>query len=228
MAKAKATPDASAPVLVLGATGALGQQIIDQLRQTQRPVRAYIRNVQKADEVELTGATVQIGKMTDQPRLAKAVEGVSGILWAIGARPNMMLGDIDMTEHKSLRILLQVVRTVGPVPIVFCSSMGTLDPYSIPPLSKILEAKRKAEVALEESELPYTIVRPGGLVEKPGGEGVLLASSLGTMGRISRADVAAIMIAALGREDVRGKTFEIINKEGAPAASDPKVFAGLK
>ncbi len=228
MAKAKSAPDASAPVLVLGATGALGQHLIQQLRQAQRPVRTYIRNVEKAEDVELTGATVQIGKLTDQPRLAKAVEGVSGILWAIGARPNMSLGDIDMTEHKLIRVLVQVLKTVGAVPIVLCSSMGTPDPTSIPPLAKILEAKRKGELALEESELPYAIVRPGGLLETPGGGGVLLANSLGIMGRISRADVATIMIAALGREDVRGKTFEIINKEGAPAASDPKVFAGLK
>src|SRR4051812_26035811 len=76
MAKAKAAPAASAPILILGATGALGQHLIQQLRQEQRPIRTYIRNLQKADEVELTGATVQIGKMTDQPRLSKAVEGV--------------------------------------------------------------------------------------------------------------------------------------------------------
>jgi uncharacterized protein YbjT (DUF2867 family) len=184
--------------------------------------------VTDADELELTGATVQIGNLIDQPRLAKAVHGVSGILWAVGATPNMMPGDIDMTEHKSLRALLEVLKG-SSVPLVVCSSMGTLDPNSMPPLAKILEAKRKAELALEDSvDLPYTIIRPGGLTENPGGDGVLLAASLGTVGRISRADVATIMIAALGREDVRRKTFEIINKEGAPTASDSKVFEGLK
>jgi uncharacterized protein YbjT (DUF2867 family) len=236
MAKTKATPapsavtsDANGPVLVLGATGSLGQQLIQQLRQAKRAVRTYIRNVTEADEIELTGATVQIGSLIDQARLAKAVQGVSGILWAVGARPGMMPADIDMTEHKSLRALITVLEATGiSVPLVVCSSMGTLDPMSIPPLAKILEAKRKAELALEDTKLPYTIVRPGGLTENPGGSGVLLASSLGTVGRIARADVATIMIAALEREDVRGKTFEIINREGAPAASDPKVFEGLK
>lgn len=233
MAKTQAKPspsaDANGPVLVMGATGALGKHLIQQLRQANRAVRTYIRNVTDADEIELTGATVQIGTLIDQVRLEKAVQGVSGILWAVGAQPNMMPGDIDMTEHKSLRSLLEVLKRVGPVPLVMCSSMGTLDPNSMPPLAKILGAKRNAELALEDTaDLPYTIVRPGGLTETPGGSGVLLASSLGTMGRITRADVATIMIAALGREDVRRKTFEIINKEGAPAASDSKVFGGLK
>jgi len=234
MAKTQSKPapaaaaDANGPILVMGATGSLGKHLIQQLRQANRAVRTYIRNVTDADEIELTGATVQIGTLIDQVRLAKAVQGVSGILWAVGARPNMMPADIDMTEHKSLRSLLEVMKTTGPVPLVVCSSMGTLDPNSMPPLAKILEAKRKAELALEDSKLPYTIVRPGGLTETPGGGGVLLASSVGTMGRITRADVATIMIAALERDDVRGKTFEIINKDGAPAASDPKVFGGLK
>jgi uncharacterized protein YbjT (DUF2867 family) len=234
MAKTKATPIASAdtttdsPVLVLGATGALGQHLVQQLRQANRAVRAYTRTVTDADEIELTGAKAQIGALTDQVRLAKAVQGVSGILWAVGSRPSAMPADIDMTEHKSLRSLLEVLAKIDPVPLVFCSSMGTLDPMSMPPLAKILIAKRNAELALEEKKLSYTIVRPGGLTENPGGGGVLLAPSIEGMGRISRADVATIMIAALGRQDLRGKTFEIINKEGAPSASDPKVFAGMK
>lgn len=236
VAKTKVTPtpsgtgaDANGPVLVFGGTGLLGQHLIQQLRQANREVRVYMRNVTRADEIEVSGAKAVIGKLFDQDKLAKALQGVSGILWAVGARPSMMLGDIDMAEHKSVRTLMEVMTQTGmTVPLVVCSSMGTLDPYSIPPLAKILEAKRKAEVALEESKLPYTIVRPGGLLDKAGGGGVLLKPSIGEIGRINRADVATIMIAALGREDVRGKTFEIVNKEGAPAASDPKVFDGLK
>ena len=86
MAKTKASPapatttsDANSPILVLGATGSLGQYLVQQLRQANRAVRTYIRNVTDADEIEMTGATVQIGGLVDQPRLAKAVQGVSGI-----------------------------------------------------------------------------------------------------------------------------------------------------
>ena len=160
MAKTKATPSPSAaatdpngPVLILGATSSLGQQLIQQLRQAKRAVRTYIRNVPDADAIELTGATVQIGSLIDQPRLARALEGVSGVLWAVSARPNMMPADIDMTEHKSLRALLEVLKE-SSIPLVFCSAMGTLDPASNPLLSKILDAKRKAELALEETKLP--------------------------------------------------------------------------
>lgn len=236
MAKTKATPtpsmavtDANGPVLVIGATGSLGQRVIQQLRQANRAVRAYVRTTTEADEIELTGAQAQIGALIDQPRLSKAIQGISGILWTVEARPGMNPADLDITEHKGLRALIAVLEASGAtMPLVVCSAIGTLDPESNPPLAKMLEAKRKAEIALEDTKLPYTIVRPGGMTENPGGGGVLLAPSLGTIGRIARADVATIMIAALARDDARGKIFEIINKDGAPKASEAKVFAGLK
>lgn len=237
MAKTKASPspdatatDANGPVLVMGAMGSLGLKIVQQLRQANREVRTYVRTVPEADEIEVTGAKAQIGSLVDQARLAKAIQGISGILWAVEARPGMNPADLDMLEHKSLRALIVVMESArATMPLVVCSAIGTLDPESNPPIAKMLEAKRKAELALEEmKEIPYTIIRPGGMTEMPGGGGVLLRPSIDTVGRITRADMATLMIAALGREDVRGKTFEVINKDGAPKASDPKVFEGLK
>lgn len=234
MAKTKATPapsaavtDANGPVLVIGASGSLGQHVIQQLRQAKRAVRAYARTTTEADAIELTGATVQVGSLIDQLRLAKAIQGISGILWTVESRPAMTPADLDIAEHKSLRALIAVLEG-ATMPLVVCSAMGTLDPDSNPPLAKLLATKRKAELALEETKLPYTIVRPGGMTENPGGGGVLLRPSIDTVGRIARADVATIMIAALARDDARGKTFEIINKDGAPKASEAKVFEGLK
>merc|ERR1711862_1073058 len=73
----------------------------------------------------------------------------------------------------------------------------------------ILLWKRKAEVYLKNSGLPYTIVHPGGLLNEPGNERELCVGVddkiPGTSNNsLPRADVARVMIAALDDDKYRG------------------------
>ena len=47
-------------------------------------------------------------------------------------------------------------------------------------------------------------------------------------GQVSRADVAAVCVAALGNKTAQGKTFEVIGAEGAPPSDWAAFFAGLR
>jgi len=93
--------------------------------------------------------------------------------------------------------------------VVVCSSMGGTDPnHPLNNLGKvdgkggnILQWKRKAEKYLMDSERPYTIVHPGGLLNEPGGERELVLGvddgMEGTDSRtVPREDVAEVMLNA--------------------------------
>jgi len=99
--------------------------------------------------------------------------------------------------------------------VVLCSTMGGTNPSN--PLNSIGRTtnpdgstsggnivmwKRKAEVYLLESGLPYTIVHPGGLIDEPGNKRELVVgvddSQEGTESRtVPREDVAEVMLQAL-------------------------------
>ena len=81
----------------------------------------------------------------------------------------------------------------------------------------ILKWKRKAEVYLIESGLPYTIVHPGGLLNEPGNERELCLGVDDTVqgtsnNSIPREDVANVMIAALENDEYRGRSFDLVSK----------------
>ncbi len=64
---------------------------------------------------------------------------------------------------------------------------------------------------LRDGDLPYTIIRPGGLGTDAGGQvGIAMAGQGGLeTSFIQRADVARVLVEVLGRDDALGKTIEI-------------------
>ena len=129
--------------------------------------------------------------------------------------------------------------------VVICSSMGGTNPdNSLNNLGKnpdgsggdILKFKRKAEVYLIDSGLPYTIVHPGGLLNEPGDERELCLGVddkiPGTSNNsVPRSDVANVMLAALNDSRYRGRSFDLVSKpvgEGVVTKDYSKLIASLE
>ena len=72
-----------------------------------------------------------------------------------------------------------------------------------------LQAKAEADEYVRASGLDYTIVRPGSLTDDPGTGLVTASTTLGNRGPVPRADVAAVLAAALTTPATIGKTFEL-------------------
>jgi uncharacterized protein YbjT (DUF2867 family) len=73
-----------------------------------------------------------------------------------------------------------------------------------------LFAKASADERLKESDLDYTIIRPGGLTNEEGKGRIEAAESLGRRGEIPRDDVARTFAEALEMSNTHRKTFEIL------------------
>src|ERR687886_798086 len=122
---------------------------------------------------------------------------------------------------------------------VFVSSCGILrkdkPPFSILNAFGVLDAKQKGEEAIIRSGLPYTIIRPGRLIDGPytsydlntllkattGGKlGVVVGTGDTLSGDTSRIDVAAACVECLDNPTTEGKVFELVNQGARPSALD--------
>ncbi|MDF5710198.1 MAG: SDR family oxidoreductase [Nostoc sp. S4] len=131
---------------------------------------------------------------------------------------------------------------------VFVSSCGILRkdrfPFSVLNAFGVLDAKHKGEQSIINSGLPYTIIRPGRLIDGPytsydlntllraktGGKyGVVLGTGDTLSGDASRIDVANACVECLFYSSSSKKIFEIINKGQRPPAIDwESLFSGLE
>ena len=122
---------------------------------------------------------------------------------------------------------------------VFVSSCGILrkdkPPFSLLNAFGVLDAKHKGEEAIIRSGLPYTIIRPGRLIDGPftsydlntllkaktGGKlGVVVGTGDTLSGDTSRIDVASVCVECLENPVTKGKIFELVNQGPRPSVID--------
>lgn len=214
-------------VLVLGASGRLGRRLVRALRRHGFAIRALIRDESQRGLVEGEDVEVIVGDVTKEEDARRAMNGVRYVVSALGSKGPADPAHIELIEFTTIVELAQLAGEMGVEQFVLCSSMGVEIPDMIPPLAEILRNKRRGELALENSGVPFTIVRPGGLTEEPGGQGVAAARTLHGFGMITRDDVAEVMVQALLQPAAKNKIVEIVNAPDAGPADRPDLFAAL-
>ncbi|MEW5313772.1 MAG: hypothetical protein WDW38_005311 [Sanguina aurantia] len=87
-------------------------------------------------------------------------------------------------------------------------------------LKKVIDFKRRGEENLRLSGLGYSVIRPGTLVEEPGGYKALVFDQGDRVSEgISAADVADICLRALHEPSARNKTFDVCYEYDADEAA---------
>jgi len=220
-------------VLVAGATGRTGVQVVAQLADQGHRVRALVRDADKARATLPGGVDIVVGDVRDSASLAAAMQGVTHVISAIGGggrNPGPGNGPDDIDRQGNIN-LVDAAKAAGVEHFVLVSSGGVdqAETYPLAFMRPILAAKRASEAHLRASALPYTIVRPGGLVDEAGEHTriVLRQQAAADLGRVARADLARVCIAALGSDAARGKTFAILAVPGEPVGELEPLFAAL-
>lgn len=122
---------------------------------------------------------------------------------------------------------------------VFISSCGILRkdklPWSILNAYGVLDAKQQGETAIINSGLPYTIIRPGRLIDGPytsydlntllkakteGKLGLVLGTGDTLLGDSSRIDVASAAVECLFHPSCDRQVFELVNQGTRPPVID--------
>ncbi len=229
-------PVAAAPadelVLVAGATGGTGQQVVAKLREQGYGVRALVRDAASAAEKLGPDVSLIVADVRDPESLAPALDGATRVISAIGASEKEGPNSPEFVDYGGNKHLIDAAADAGVRQFVLVSSMGVTDEEHV--LNRIfgnvLIWKMKAEDYLRASGLPYTIVRPGGLHDKPGGEEQIVFEKADAtkVVAISRTDVASVLVAALAHPVARDKTFSVFTVKEPPTTDWSAKFAALE
>lgn len=223
-------PDGREVVLVAGATGGTGQEIVGRLLADGYRVRAFVRDADRAREK--FGDTVEyaVGDVRDRATIDAALDGVDALISAIGSGRGDPANGPEFVDFGGVRNMADAAAAAGLRQFVLVSSMGVTHEDHI--LNKmfdnVLRWKFRGEEALRSSGVPYTIVRPGGLINDDGGKkAIVFAQGDEGTGAIPRADVARVCVAALGTPLALNKTFEVNSGKSAPARDLAAAFGAL-
>lgn len=234
LAASEAVAKPSGVVVVAGATGRTGREAVAELVRRNHSVRALVRDAAKAQGMFPAGVEIVVADVRDPAALAVALEGATYVISTIGASggpgatPDAGPEQIDNLGVANLAAAAKSARVEHFV-LVSSAAVTKAADYPMAFMRPILAAKFKGENALRASGVPYTVIRPGGLVDEPGEPRVVQFSQGDTTtGRIRRADVALVCVEALGRPEAQHKTFEILSGSGAPPQDFKRDFAALE
>jgi uncharacterized protein YbjT (DUF2867 family) len=144
-----------ARILIVGATGHLGRELVAACRLQSADVHAFVRPATRRDPakmklLEAAGATIHEGDLADEGSLLRACRAVDVVISAVGG---MQIGD-----EGALIKAVKEARVQRFVP----SDFG-LDPAAAGPGScDLFDAKAAVQESVKASGVPYTFIHSNG------------------------------------------------------------------
>jgi len=197
-------------LLVIGATGPLGREIVSSALAAKHNVKALVRDPAKAG----FPGTVKLahGDVRHSGSLSEAMRGQDAVICSLGSKisfkPMTLLSD-------GTRNVVDAMRGAGVRRLICVTGIGAGDSKGhggffydrvIQPLilNEVYKDKTRQETVVRNSELEWTIVRPAQLVNEAakGAEAYRVLSDLTgvTASKIARKDVAAFIVDLLVKQ----------------------------
>src|SRR3712207_1566380 len=204
-------------VLVAGAHGKTARRLVRMLAEGGHEVRGLVRKEEQLPDIEADGAEpvlVDLEEEEVEGAVGQVVQGCDAIIFAAGAGPGSGAARKETMDYGGAAKLVEAAEKHGVRRYLMLSSMGAGDPESgSEEMQPYLFAKARADERLQESDLDYTIIRPGGLTDEEGAGRIEAAEALGRRGKIPRDDVARTFAEALEMPNTYRKTLAIIRSE---------------
>jgi uncharacterized protein YbjT (DUF2867 family) len=193
-------------VLVLGATGGTGREIVREAGAQGYSVVALVRSRTKA--TDLAGAELVEGDARDEQALSRALDGCSGVISSLGT-PMSPFREVTLLSVAT-RALVKAMESGNVRRLVCITGLGAgdsrghggflFDILFFPLLlRKVYEDKNRQEDVVRASKLDWVLVRPTVLNDKPARGTVQAQTDLSHIrgGTVSRSDVAKFVVQQL-------------------------------
>jgi len=199
-------------VAIAGGHGQIALHLSRMLSERGDTVRGLIRSPDQQDDLAEVGARPVVLDLerASVVEVADAIDGADAVVFAAGAGPGSGAARKETVDHEAAVKLCDAAVQAGVGRYIMISAMGTDDPPDGDEVFDVyLRAKARADRDLMASDLAWTVVRPGRLTDDAGTGTVTLARHV-DRGRIPRADVAAVVVAALDDDATAGHIVEVV------------------
>lgn len=209
-------------ILVTGATGKLGGNVVRALRSMGQPVRALVRKGSRYFWLNDSGCTYFFGDLTDPDTIFRAVSGVDYLIACSGVEHETKADNHTTVTVDGHQNLWDAAVARGVEHIVYISAMGVDRDYPVP----WFQAKFTAEQSLIDSGLNHTILRPtpftstfAQMAFKAAEKGKVIMPGAGEniVAPIAPKDLALIAISCLDLEMAHNETLEVGGPEAMTA-----------
>jgi putative NADH-flavin reductase len=200
-------------LVVLGATGSTGLEIVRQAIEYGHSVTAFVRSPERLKPFR-DRISVKQGNLLDAAELEPVIKGHDAVLSAFGPRVPIAKGDANLLRQFAVALTTAMPRA-GVRRVVLESVAFLFKDAIIPPayllgrlfFPGVVADASGMEKVLEKSGLDWTIARPPKLTPKPfTGKYRVREGHLPAFGfSISYADVADFMIKAVQNRSLIGK-----------------------
>ncbi|SIR83459.1 Uncharacterized conserved protein YbjT, contains NAD(P)-binding and DUF2867 domains [Peribacillus simplex] len=212
-------------VFVVGANGQIGKYLVDLLKDSpDHSVRAMVRKEEQSKHLEKNGIESAVVSLTGSvDEIANAAKGCDAIVFTAGSGGSTGADQTLLIDLDGAVKTIEAAENLGINRFIMVSAFQAnnrenwneaIKPYYV--------AKHYADRALLQSDLNYTIIRPGGLVNEPGTGNVAAAEEL-ERGSIAREDVARTILASLTEENTYKRSFDLISGDTAIAEALRKI-----
>lgn len=202
-------------VLVVGANGQIGKHLVNLLKESdEHTVRAMVRNEEQVATFEKIGVETGLADLEGSvEKIAEAAKGCDAVVFTAGSGSHTGADKTMLIDLDGAAKTIEAAEQVGIKRYIMVSAIqaNQRENWGSTP-SYYMTAKHHADKILEQSDLTYTIIRPGGLLNEPGTGQVNAAENIKS-GSIPREDVAKTIFESLTDEHTYNRLFDLISGE---------------
>jgi uncharacterized protein YbjT (DUF2867 family) len=203
-------------ILVVGATGVLGSEVVRQLLASGQSVRALTRRPQSAEGLRHPNLETVQGDLLDRASIVRAANGIDALLASAHALMGTGLYSSRAVDDLGHRTLIDVAKYSGVKRFVYISARGATLEHPV----DFFRTKARIENHLMASGLQFSILRPSAFMEShvhqllgkhllERGTTRIYGDGRNSINFVAARDVAAFAMMALNNQTAGNEILEI-------------------
>ena len=195
-------------ILVTGATGTVGSDVVRLLRQRNLEVRAFVRDRDKA--IDMLGADVDlaVGDLGDPESVRAAMDGVDQVFLASANHPMQVAWEttaIDIATETGVRRMVKLSALDAEIgsPVAFADAHGQLEKY--------LSSQAIDHVILKSGFMMTNLLGAADGVQKA--SAIFLPGAGAKIAMIDPRDVAEVAVVALTSDGHERRSYVLTGRE---------------